>query len=814
MGKAMRRERVAFVQNIVASLARDRNLSLSRKLDKGLRYISAVALAPFHLRACDRIGARARTRGRPEIESLGSIEIGDDFQLNSAFVPVELRVGPEGALRIGDGVNVNFGVKVSVEQSVTIGSRVNIAPYVTISDHDDGSSPLGPSAPVVIEDDVWLATRVRVMRGSKIGHGTVVMAGSVVSGELPPGVVAGGVPARVLRKRVPLETAPPDPTSGVRESGAFEKVVGVDNGALPHGAVENGVTRAAPDHSGILIADFTVHELADHLGRDDRLGPTVAASVAPFGQVVQSLHDLDALAKETRADFAVVWTRPESALPSFGQRLRGEAVTIDRILADVDAFAELLLRAAPAVKQVFVPTWTTPAWLRGLGMTDTRAEGVAGALMRANARLSDALEKSSSVFVLDAMRWLQTTGISPSNAKLWYMGKLAFPKGVFAEAAKDIRAGLRGMRGQARKLVVLDLDDTLWGGIVGDVGWENLRLGGHDAIGEAFVDFQCELKALSRRGISLAIVSKNEESVALEAIRSHPEMVLKMEDVSAYRINWRDKAMNVAEIVKELNLGMQSVVFIDDNPVERARVREALPEVFVPEWPEDKTQYVPALHALRCFDVPRISEEDRDRTKMYATERLREELKTRFESLDDWLMGLGTRVRFSRLDPAILARTVQLLNKTNQMNLRTRRLTEAELLAWDRERGHEVWAVHVSDSLGDAGLTGVLGLELVGHTATVVDYVLSCRVMGRKVEETLVWFAAQRARAAGASRVTAPFFPTSKNKPCLSFWQTTGFAWRADTNTFEWDLAAEFPLPRSVQVDGAKASPAAEAAVG
>lgn len=447
-------------------------------------------------------------------------------------------------------------------------------------------------------------------------------------------------------------------------------------------------------------------------------------------------------------------------------------------------------------------------------MADARANGVAGALMRANARLCDALEQSSNVFVLDAARWLEAVGVPASNAKLWYLGKVPFPRGVFAEAARDIRAGLRGLRGQARKLVVLDLDDTLWGGIVGDVGWEKLRLGGHDAIGEAFVDFQNELKALSRRGVALAIVSKNEESVALEAIGSHPEMVLKMEDVSAYRINWRDKAMNVAEIVKELNLGFQSVVFIDDNPVERARVREALPEVFVPEWPEDKTQYVAALHALRCFDVPRISEEDRDRTKMYATERQREEMKTRFESLDDWLMGLGTRVRFSRLDAANLPRTVQLMNKTNQMNLRTRRLTETELLAWGQERGHEVWAVYVSDSLGDAGLTGVLGLDLTGRTATVVDYVLSCRVMGRKVEETLVWFAVQRARAAGASTVAAPFFPTSKNKPCSSFWQTTGFAWSADASTFAWDASVEFPLPRSIRFEGGVTHEGTEASLG
>ncbi len=791
--------RRALSRKISDSISRDRDLSVGRKVGKGVRYVQASLLAPLHLRSVDRLGVRARTRGRPIVENLGSIEAGNDLHLNSTFAAVELSVGPGGALRIGDAVNVNFGTRISVETSVTIGSRVNIAPYVTIADHDDASSLPGTPAPVVIGDDVWLATRVRVSAGSKIGAGTVVTAGSVVAGELPAGVVAGGVPARVLRRRSPDTVVAEAPRTVVAPA---------VNGASHPAAAPVADTR------GLLVSDFTIQELADHLSAKDPLGPRVAAVVAPFGQVVQSLHDLDALAKAAAADFAVVWTRPESALPSLGERVRGENVSIERILADVDTFAERVSRSAHAVRQVFVPTWTMSPCLRGHGMSDVRATGIAGALLRANARLCDAFEKSGTVFVLDAARWLQMTGAPPSNAKLWYLGKVPFSQEVFAEAAKDIRAGLRGLRGQARKLIVVDLDDTMWGGIVGDVGWEKLRLGGHDALGEAFVDFQTELKALSRRGIALAIVSKNEESVAIDAIRSHPEMVLKMEDVSAYRINWRDKAMNVAEIVKELNLGLQSVVFIDDNPVERARVREAFPEVFVPEWPEDKTQYVPALHALRCFDVPRLSEEDRDRTKMYATEREREETRTRFESLDDWLMSLGTRVRFSRLDAANLPRTAQLMNKTNQMNLRTRRLTETELLAWAQESGHELWAIHVSDSLGDAGLTGVLGLELGAGTATVVDYVLSCRVMGRKVEETLVWFAVKRARATGASLVSAPFFPTSKNKPCLTFWQTTGFSWVEAASTFQWSAGTEFLLPRSVRVEGAAIATPEGAAVG
>ena len=155
----------------------------------------------------------------------------------------------------------------------------------------------------------------------------------------------------------------------------------------------------------------------------------------------------------------------------------------------------------------------------------------------------------------------------------------------------DLKAGLNGLDGRGRKLIVVDLDDTLWGGIVGEVGWEQLKLGGHDHVGEAFADFQRALKGLNRRGILLAIASKNEERVALEGIAQHPEMVLSLDDFAGWRIDWEDKAQNIADMVAELNLGLQSVVFIDDNPAERSRVREALPEVFVPEWPADPALY-------------------------------------------------------------------------------------------------------------------------------------------------------------------------------------------------------------------------------
>jgi len=752
-----------------ALLLQRNGLSLGELAEKVVVNGAALVSAPFSLRRCDRVGVRARTRGKPIIENLGRIDIGDDFQLNCAFVPVRLHCGSGATLQVGDAVNVNFGADISAKRSITIGSRVSLGPRVAIADHDH-DQPGGEAAPVVIGDGVWLAARVRVNKGVTIGEDTVVTAGSVVETSLPAGVVAGGTPARVLReRRPPVAIAVTAPVVAVKR---------------------------VADTRGIVVADFTANDLALALERDDdALGPTIEAEIAPFDQVVQTLHALAQPNQDTK-DFAFVWTRPERVSAAYARLLDGNAATQDDILAEVDTFADRLL-AVQGARYVFVATWTIPPYFRGHGMLDMRSGGVSHSIAAMNLRLAERLKQSPTVFVLDATRWM--TSASPYSSRLWYMSKVGFANDVFDNAAQDLRAALRGVRGQARKLLVLDLDDTIWGGIVGDVGWQNLRLGGHDPVGEALVDFQRAVVALSHRGIALAIVSKNEESVALEAIRSHPEMVVTPEHFAAWRINWHDKAQNISDLAAELNLGLQSVVFIDDNPIERARVREALPQVFVPEWPEDKTQYVEAFHSLRCFDMPSISHEDAERTKMYAQERVRHQMQSQVPSLDEWLDGLGTVVRFAPLNASNLPRTTQLLNKTNQMNLRTRRMSEPELMEWSSAKGRELWSVTVSDKLGDAGLTGIVGIETERAVATVTDYVLSCRVMGRRVEETILWFAVERARKQGASELRAPYAATPKNKPCLSLFEAQeSFARVGDM--FVWNGEKPFPRPRSIEV--------------
>jgi FkbH-like protein len=276
-------------------------------------------------------------------------------------------------------------------------------------------------------------------------------------------------------------------------------------------------------------------------------------------------------------------------------------------------------------------------------------------------------------------------------------------------------------------------------------------------------------------------------------------MVLREADFVGWRINWSDKAKNIVELAQQLNLGLQSVVFIDDNPIERARVREALSEVYVPEWPVEEFLYPGALRALRCFDSPSLTLEDLERTRMYGEESRREALKRSVGSIDEWLKSLGITVSAAAVDPSSSVRAVQLLNKTNQLNLSTRRLTELELNAWAAHPNRQFYVISVADRLGDAGLTGLLSLEFDQGIAHIVDFVLSCRVMGRKVEETMVHIAIAAAFKRGASTVVAKYLPTAKNKPCLSFWQRSGFE-ANEHNVFTWKTESAYALPDAISL--------------
>ena len=529
---------------------------------------------------------------------------------------------------------------------------------------------------------------------------------------------------------------------------------------------------------GIVCADFNAANFCGCLNR--HLGMSVTAG--PEADVASQLLTIQQ--RDEHYDFAVVWTRPEGVIPAFAQALDFKRPGTESVLQEVQYYIELLKGLQARVKHIFVPTWTLPgASQRGWGMLDLRPElGTNNLLLHMNLSLSETLGDVSNIYVLDAWAWMQQR--SSYDSKLWYLAKVPFAPDVFKTAALDIIAALDGVRGKARKLILLDLDNTLWGGEVGEVGWQSLRLGGHDAVGEAFYDFQCALKGLTRRGIILGLLSKNDEKVALEAIDKHPEMILKQDDFAGWRINWNDKAENAIELANELNLGMSSAVFIDDSPAERSRVQEALPEVLVPEWPTDPLLYKQTLHSLRCFDVPWVSAEDEQRTDLYVSERKRRKEQKIALSFDDWLQRLNTMVTAIPLNLADLPRAAQLLNRVNQMNLCTRRLSEDELAGWLQDASQYSWLFRVSDTFGDAGVCGFAGLRISGGVGMVTDFVLSCRVMGRGVETAMLHCITKHATLVGVNDVQAIYKETDRNQPCRDFFEQSELVAQGDT--FVW----------------------------
>jgi FkbH-like protein len=253
--------------------------------------------------------------------------------------------------------------------------------------------------------------------------------------------------------------------------------------------------------------------------------------------------------------------------------------------------------------------------------------------------------------------------------------------------------------------------------------------------------------------------------------------------------------------MEELNLGLQSAVFIDDNPMERARVSEALPEVLVPEWPNDKMLYRKVLLSLKCFDTPMMSDEDGARIKMYKTERKRERLKTSVSSPEEWLKTLKMKVLVETLNDRNIKRIVQLMNKTNQMNLSTRRMTETELLNWTEIENRHFLAFRVSDRFGDYGLTGIASMEHDGQAGRMMDFILSCRVMGRKIEEVMLSVMTIHANSLGLIRMEAKYLETPKNQPCHDFWKRSGFSTDKANEIFTWELDVEYPKPNFVEIE-------------
>ncbi len=360
---------------------------------------------------------------------------------------------------------------------------------------------------------------------------------------------------------------------------------------------------------------------------------------------------------------------------------------------------------------------------------------------------------------------------------LWHRSKQEVTPARAPSYGELVGRLIAARQGRSYKCLVLDLDNTLWGGVIGDDGLDGIVLGQGSPMGEGFTAVQEHAKDLARRGVILAVSSKNDEANALEPFERHPEMVLRRPDIASFQANWTDKAANIRAIAADLNIGLDSLVFLDDNPFERNFVREQLPMVAVPEVPDDDPSLVPGVLAdAGYFESLGITAEDLERTAQYQENRARAELAASAGDMDSYLRALEMRMVWNRFDSVGQSRVVQLINKTNQFNLTTRRHTDADIAAIMADPNSFGLQIRLLDRFGDNGIIAiVIGRTTEPGTVAIDTWLMSCRVLGRGVERTTLNLVAEQAQALGATRLLGEYLPTKKNGMVRDHYTKLGF---------------------------------------
>ena len=345
------------------------------------------------------------------------------------------------------------------------------------------------------------------------------------------------------------------------------------------------------------------------------------------------------------------------------------------------------------------------------------------------------------------------------------------------------------IKGQFKKCLILDLDNTVWGGVIGDDGLEGIQLGHGLGIGKAFTEFQMWVKKLKQRGIIICVASKNNEDTAKEPFEKHPDMILKLDDIAVFMANWETKVDNIRAIQQILNIGFDSMVFLDDNPFERNMVREHIPDIAVPELPEDPGEYLEYLYSLNLFETASYSNADKDRTKQYQVEAKRVSLSKTFTNEADFLKSLNMVSKVSGFTKFNTPRVAQLSQRSNQFNLRTVRYTEADIETLAADPKVIDLSFTLEDKFGDNGLIAVIIMKEQDTETLFVDtWFMSCRVLKRGMENFTLNTMVEEARARGYKRIVGEYLPTPKNKMVEEHYPHLGFTPVADSQTAQYVL--------------------------
>jgi FkbH-like protein len=531
-----------------------------------------------------------------------------------------------------------------------------------------------------------------------------------------------------------------------------------------------------------------------------RRGLHVTIYECAYGQFMQEMHDTS------------------SDLHAFKPNLILYALDGIYLTAGLDATAQAADAAAEymAVKERIENGWSMarqafncpilhqtplPVLPNLIGNNEQRVPGSRAAMIaRLNADLRPMADKAGVHLVALDYQAARDGIAAWHDTAMWHRAKQEVSPAAAPVYGDLVARILAAAQGRSAKCLVLDLDNTIWGGVVGDDGLEGLVIGQGSSQGEAFLEVQRYARELSRRGIILAVCSKNNEVNALEPFEKHPEMLLRRNDIASFVANWSDKAGNIRAIALELNIGLDSLVFLDDNPFERNLVRQELPMVSVPEVPEDPALVPQCLADAGYFEGLGVTDEDRDRASLYRTNRERETLKSSATDIASYLQSLEMKLKWRLFDKIGLARTVQLINKTNQFNLRTQRYTEQDVLAVIADNQAFGLQIRLIDRFGDNGIISIVigrahSSPLASPGLTPGDvfldtWLMSCRVLGRQVEEAVLNLVVQQSQRLGGNRLVGEYRPTPKNDMVKDLYARLGFnSQPTDTDeSFHWTL--------------------------
>lgn len=533
-----------------------------------------------------------------------------------------------------------------------------------------------------------------------------------------------------------------------------------------------------------------------------RYGLALEVVEAPFGQIVQEALDPEGLLATSELDAILVAVDVYGvALPETPGDAKAAEATLAGALGQFDLVREGL-RANTKAALIWQTLPRLPETL--FGSFDFRLPGTSRWLVdQFNRRLVDSLPGDE--LLVDIASLAETLGLDRwHDPVLRNIGKLPFAQEFAPIYAEHVARVIGALRGKSRKALVLDLDNTVWGGIIGDDGLEGIVIGQGSALGEAHLAVQQGAIDLHGRGVVLAVSSKNEDATARTPFREHADMLLKEDHIAVFQANWIDKATNLATIAEALTLGRDALVFVDDNPAERMQVRREHPEIAVPELPEDAALYARAVNAAGYFEALAFSDDDRSRSVFYKDNARRLQLQGSASSLDAYHASLDMVATFQPFDPVGRARISQLINKSNQFNLTTRRYSEAQVAAMEADPARFTLQARLADVFGDNGMISVVVADKGGESWEIDTWLMSCRVLGRRMEEAVLAELVREARAAGASHLVGRFIPSDKNMMVARHYEKLGFAKvsEADTGETVWRLsladAAERDLPMRI----------------